>query len=129
MAGRLQDDEGGFLAVIKLTKTFGGLAAVKEVSFRVRKGMNKAVIGPNGAGKTTLYDLLTGIYLPDSGRVVFQGKDIIGIQAHEIAALGIARTFQAIRLFPHMTVMKNFMAGMHLRTVTGILQASLKPPS
>ncbi|MBN2026229.1 MAG: ABC transporter ATP-binding protein [Actinobacteria bacterium] len=117
------------LEVRELTKTFGGLAAVKDVSFKLRKGMIKAIIGPNGAGKTTLYDLLTGIYLPDSGSVVFEGREIIGMPPHRITSLGMARTFQTIRLFPRMTVLENVMVGLHHRTRSGMLKASLKLPS
>jgi branched-chain amino acid transport system ATP-binding protein len=117
------------LVVDNLTKTFGGLAAVKEVSFQVEGGRIKAIIGPNGAGKTTLYDLLTGIYTPDKGSVVFMGKEIIGLATHEITALGIARTFQTIRLFPRMSVLENVMAGLHHRSKAGILHAALTLPS
>jgi branched-chain amino acid transport system ATP-binding protein len=120
---------GELLEVYALTKTFGGLAAVKEVSFAVKSGTIKAIIGPNGAGKTTLYDLLTGIYLPDAGRVLFQDKEIIGMPTHEITALGITRTFQTIRLFTHMTVMENVMIGLHHRTKAGMVRSALKLPS
>jgi branched-chain amino acid transport system ATP-binding protein len=110
-------DNGSYLLEAnELTKTFGGLAAVKDVSFRLREGIIKAIIGPNGAGKTTLYDLLTGIYQPDQGSVLFQGQELIGLPSHEITILGIARTFQTIQLFPNMTVMEN---------VQGFLQAPL----
>lgn len=117
------------LQVTELTKTFGGLAAVKDVCFEVREGMIKAIIGPNGAGKTTLYDLLTGIYLPDRGRVVFQEMEIIGLPPHRITRLGMTRTFQTIRLFPTMTVLENVMVGLHHLTRSGIFKASLKLPS
>jgi len=117
------------LEVQELTKTFGGLAAVKDVSFTLQEGVIKAIIGPNGAGKTTLYDLLTGIYLPDSGRVRFEGRDIIGMPSHRITSLGIARTFQTIRLFPRMTVLENVMVGLHHRTRSGMFKASFKLPS
>lgn len=120
--------DGVLMAASGLTKTFGGLAAVKDVSFQVRPGMIKAIIGPNGAGKTTLYDLLTGIYLPDRGSVLFRGEEIIGKPTHVITSMGIARTFQTIRLFPHMTVAENVMVGMHHRTRAGMLRASLKLP-
>jgi len=117
------------LEVRELTKTFGGLAAVKDVTFSLREGVIKAIIGPNGAGKTTLYDLLTGIYLPDSGNVDFEGKEIIGMAPHRITALGMARTFQTIRLFPRMTVLENVMVGLHHRTSSGMFKASFKVPS
>jgi branched-chain amino acid transport system ATP-binding protein len=121
--------DGKLLEVRAITKTFGGLAAVKEVSFAVTGGTIKAIIGPNGAGKTTLYDLLTGIYLPDGGRVIFDGKDIVGMPTHEITSMGIARTFQTIRLFTHMTVMENVMVGLHHRTRSGIFKSALRFPS
>ena len=120
---------GSLLEALALTKTFGGLAAVKDVSFAVKSGSIKAIIGPNGAGKTTLYDLLTGIYLPDEGRVLFQGKEILGKPTHEITALGIARTFQTIRLFTDMTVMENVMIGLHHRTSAGMFKSALRLPS
>jgi ABC-type branched-subunit amino acid transport system ATPase component len=120
---------GTLLAASGLTKTFGGLAAVKDVSFKLNGGTIKAIIGPNGAGKTTLYDLLTGIYLPDEGSVLFQGREIIGLPTHEITALGIARTFQTIRLFARMTVMENVTIGLHHRTKAGMIKSSLRFPS
>ena len=112
-----------------MTKTFGGLAAVNDVSFTLREGTIKAIIGPNGAGKTTLYDLLTGIYLPDEGRVLFGEQELIGLPPHEITILGIARTFQTIQLFPDMTVIENVMVGLHHRTKTGMFKAAFRLPS
>jgi branched-chain amino acid transport system ATP-binding protein len=121
-------ESDSLLGAYGLTKTFGGLAALKEVSFDIREGLIKAIIGPNGAGKTTLYDLLTGIYLPDEGLVRFLDKEIIGLPTHEITSLGIARTFQTIRLFTRMTVVENVMIGLHHRTRAGILSSALKLP-
>ncbi|RJP31834.1 MAG: ABC transporter ATP-binding protein [Actinobacteria bacterium] len=126
LSGDARDD---LLAAKDLTKTFGGLAAVKNVSFSVSAKAIKAIIGPNGAGKTTLYDLLTGIYLPDEGNVLFQGREIVGLATHEITALGVARTFQTIRLFTGMTVMENVMVGLHHRTKTGFVKSALRVPS
>jgi branched-chain amino acid transport system ATP-binding protein len=123
------NNNGALLKAVGLTKTFGGLAAVKDVSFEITRGTIKAIIGPNGAGKTTLYDLLTGIYLPDVGSVIFGGREIIGLPTHVIAALGIARTFQTIRLFTRMTVMENIMVGLHHRTRAGMLASSLRLPA
>src|SRR4030042_5883276 len=120
---------GMLLKARGLTKVFGGLAAVKDVSFDIWEGVIKAIIGPNGAGKTTLYDLLTGIYMPDDGRVLFHDREIIGLTTHEIAALGIARTFQTIRLFTGMTVIENIMVGLHHRTKAGMLKSSLRFPA
>ena len=120
---------GVLLKATGLTKTFGGLAAVKDVSFTIRPGIIKAIIGPNGAGKTTLYDLLTGIYLPDNGSVIFEEREIIGLPSHVIAAMGIGRTFQTIRLFTGMTVIENIMVGLHHRTKAGMWQALVRWPS
>ena len=119
---------GSLLGVYGLTKTFGGLAALKDVTFDIREGRIKAIIGPNGAGKTTLYDLLTGIYLPDDGLVRFLDMEIIGLPTHEITSLGIARTFQTIRLFTRMTVVENVMIGLHHRTRAGIFRSAMKLP-
>ncbi|MDD3718576.1 MAG: ABC transporter ATP-binding protein [Actinomycetota bacterium] len=132
MSRESRPDGGANVALLEamsLTKTFGGLAAVKDVSFKVESGSIKAIIGPNGAGKTTLYDLLTGIYLPDEGSVVFQGRDIVGLATHEITALGIARTFQTIRLFPEMTVIENVMVGLHHHTRAGFVKSAFRAPS
>jgi len=93
------------LEVSRLHKKFGGLHAVNDVSFAVDRGAIKAVIGPNGAGKTTLFNLVTGTLAATSGRVRFDGRDIQGRQPHQIAACGIARTFQNIKLFHGMTAL------------------------
>lgn len=106
-----------FLEVQKVCKNFGGLAAVKDVDLRVEKeGGVVALIGPNGAGKTTLFNVIAGVYHPNSGRVVFQGKDISKLKPHDVCALGIARTFQIIRPFASMSMLKNVMVGAFLRT-------------
>lgn len=117
------------LEVSGLSKRFGGLQAVREVSFRVETGTVKAVIGPNGAGKTTLFNLISGVAAPDAGRVTFQGQDIQGRPAHRVAALGLSRTFQQIRLFPDMTVLENVMVGAHLRGRAGFLAGLLHLPA
>ena len=98
-----------------LHRSFGGVHAVKDVSFDVPTGAIKAVIGPNGAGKTTLFNLIAGTLAPHRGEVVFRGKPITGRKPHAVAALGIARTFQTTKLFPHMTVLENVMVGRHPR--------------
>jgi branched-chain amino acid transport system ATP-binding protein len=103
------------LQVRALTKRFGGLTAVDEVSFDIHKGEIFALIGPNGAGKTTLFNTVTGIYQPTSGSIVFEGKEITGLKPHVIAALGIGRTFQQIRLFAYMTALDNVRVGEHCR--------------
>ena len=99
-----------------LNRFFGGLHAVKDVSLRVFRGAIQAVIGPNGAGKTTLFNLIAGTLPPHGGAVLFRGQTITARKPHVIAGLGIARTFQTTRLFPHMTVLENVMVGRHPRT-------------
>jgi ABC-type branched-subunit amino acid transport system ATPase component len=112
----------------KLHKTFGGLTAVQDVEFGLDAGMIASVIGPNGAGKTTLFNLITGLYSPSRGAIVFQGRDITGLSPHRITARGIARTFQTIRLFNHMTAEENVLAGMHCRLHGSWLGAILQSP-
>ena len=117
------------LEVSGVSKRFGGVQAVKGVSFRVRTGAVKAVIGPNGAGKTTLFDLLSGFRAPDEGSVRFKGQEIHGRPPHEIAAHGISRTFQNLKLFGHMTALENVMVGRHVRSRAGMLAGMFSPPS
>ncbi|WP_245534007.1 ABC transporter ATP-binding protein [Effusibacillus pohliae] len=114
------------LQVRSLTKSFGGVTAVKDVSFDVRQGEIVAVIGPNGAGKTTLFNLITGILPPTSGRILFENRDITRLQPYQIASLGITRTFQNLQVFPNMTVVENVMTGFHRRMRTGMLKAGLR---
>jgi branched-chain amino acid transport system ATP-binding protein len=114
------------LKIENLTKMFGGLAALDNVSFDVAKGEIKAVIGPNGAGKTTLFDLLTGIYKPSSGKIVFKNADITGLKPHQITAMGIIRTFQTVRLFEGMSVLENTLVGCHSRSKSGFLATGLR---
>jgi branched-chain amino acid transport system ATP-binding protein len=109
-----------------VTKRFGGVHALSEVSFAIESGQIYGLIGPNGAGKTTLFNLLTGIYAPDAGRFVFGGRDITGLRADRIAAAGIARTFQNIRLFANLSALENVMIGRHVRTRAGVLGAVLQ---
>ena len=107
---------------------FGGLQAVERVSFRVPQGMVKAIIGPNGAGKTTLFHLITGFLAPQDGRIIFRGYDIQGLPAHVIAQRGIARTFQLVQLFEHLTVLENVMVGRHRLSRAGFLAGALHLP-
>ena len=116
------------LEVAGLQKRFGGVQAVKDVSFRVEPGTIKAVIGPNGAGKTTLFDLVSGFRAPDAGTVRFRDTPIEGRPPHEIAALGLSRTFQNIKLFGHMTALENVMVGRHVRSRAGFLAGMLDLP-
>jgi branched-chain amino acid transport system ATP-binding protein len=116
------------LEVRGLSKRFGGLQAVKDVSFRVEKGMVKALIGPNGAGKTTLFNLVSGVLPPDAGTVALRGEPIQGRPAHRIAALGLSRTFQQIRLFAQMTALENVMVGVHPRSRAGFVAGMFHLP-
>ncbi len=114
------------LAVEGVAKRFGGLQALQQVSFAIRPGEIYGLIGPNGAGKTTLFNLLTGVSSPDAGRFRFLGRDITRLPAHRIAAAGIARTFQNIRLFANLSALENVMIGRHARTRAGVLGAVLR---
>jgi len=117
------------LRLSTVTKTFGGLVAVDRVSFEVEDGEILGLIGPNGAGKTTLFNLVTGIERPDSGKIEFMEKDVTGLRPHQVAQLGVGRTFQTIRLFKNMTVLENVMSGQHCRTSSGVVASIVKPPS
>ena len=112
-----------------MTLSFGGLAALQEVSFAVPRGIVKAVIGPNGAGKTTLFNLITGFLTPDRGQIIFRGEAIQGRPAYAVAARGIARTFQQVQLFDHMTVLENVMVGRHRLTRAGLFGGILRLPA
>ncbi|HEX4928609.1 MAG TPA: ABC transporter ATP-binding protein [Burkholderiales bacterium] len=114
------------LNVEAISKRFGGLQALQQVSFAIAPGQIYGLIGPNGAGKTTLFNLLTGVYAPDSGRFRFAERDVTGLPAHRIAAAGIARTFQNIRLFGNLSALENVMIGRHARTRAGVLGAILR---
>jgi len=109
-----------------LKKDFGGLTALVDLTFRVEKGQIKAIIGPNGAGKTTLFNIITGMFIPTEGEVNFKGKTITGLKAHEIATMGISRTFQTLELFMNMSVLENVMVGRHSRTRSGMLRVGLR---
>jgi len=111
-----------------ISLAFGGLQALDGVSFAVAPGTVQAVIGPNGAGKTTLFNLITGFLSPQSGKVVFQGREIQGQPPHQVARLGIARTFQLVQLFDHMTLLENVMVGRHRLSRAGLLAGSLRLP-
>ncbi|MCK9229369.1 MAG: ABC transporter ATP-binding protein [Syntrophales bacterium] len=116
------------LSLTNLTKSFGGVAAVNDVSFDVERGSIMGLIGPNGAGKTTVFNLITGNYHPDSGQIRFDGQDIAGMRTNRIVSLGIARTFQTIRLFQNMSALENVLAGCHCRMRSGIIAAMLRLP-
>jgi branched-chain amino acid transport system ATP-binding protein len=117
---------GEILTVDAMTKRFGGLTAVDQVSFEIGKGEIFSLIGPNGAGKTTLFNSITGIYSPTSGRVIFEGKNITGLKPYKVAELGIGRTFQQIRLFAYMTAFDNVRVGEHSRMHAKVWDALFK---
>jgi branched-chain amino acid transport system ATP-binding protein len=117
---------GDHLVLDKLSISFGGLKAVSSVSVSLRRGELLGLIGPNGAGKTTLFNMLTGVYRPTSGQIHLSGQRIDGLPTHRIAALGISRTFQNIRLFADLTVLDNVRVGGHLRARHGLLDAVLR---
>jgi len=112
-----------------LTKRFGGLVAVSHLDFQVERGSIASLIGPNGAGKTTVFNVITGIYRPDEGNVIFDGRDISGMKPHAIAALGIGRTFQTLRLFGNLSCLENVMAARHCRSRAGVLASILGTPA
>lgn len=117
------------LEVRDLTKHFGGIRAIEEVRFRAKEGSIMSIIGPNGAGKTTLFNCLTGITRPTKGTISFFDKEITGIKPDNIVKLGVARTFQNIRLFREMTVIENVMVSQHCRTQSGLLSAIIRSNS
>jgi branched-chain amino acid transport system ATP-binding protein len=112
----------------KATIRFGGLVAVSELDMAVRQGEIFGLIGPNGAGKTTIFNLLTGVYQPTSGEIYFEGKRIDGKRPYDIAAHGVSRTFQNIRLFPSMSVLDNVLTACHIHTDQNLLDAVLRTP-
>jgi len=114
------------LEVAGAWKRFGGLQALEDVSFAIAARDIYGLIGPNGAGKTTLFNLLTGVYAPDRGSFRFAERDITALPPHEIAAAGIARTFQNIRLFANLSALENVMVGRHVRTRAGVFGAVLR---
>ena len=116
------------LEIENLTKFFGGVEALDQLSFSVEPNEIKAVIGPNGAGKTTLYNVITKVFPATSGKVKFKGKDITNLKSHDIARLGIARTFQDARIFKDHTVLANVMTGCHRVMITGLFDSGLSLP-
>lgn len=113
----------------QLTKRFGGLIAVSELDFRVKRGTIASLIGPNGAGKTTVFNVITGIYQPDGGSVLFEGRTIAGMKPHSIAALGIGRTFQTLRLFGTLSCLENVMSARHSRSRAGVMASIVRTPA
>ncbi len=119
------EDDGPLLEVDDISLAFAGLQAVDDVGFFVRDGELFSIIGPNGAGKTSIFNCLSGFYKPQQGDIRWQGKSILGMRPDRIAELGIARTFQNIELFEHMTVLQNLMLGRHIRMTTGWLAGAV----
>ena len=117
------------LDITSLCRNFGGLPALSEVSFSLQRGRVTALIGPNGAGKTTMINCITGADQPDAGRVDFDGEEITGLPAYRVARLGIARTFQNLRLFPRLSVLDNVLCGLTVQAGQSMLGALLRPPS
>jgi branched-chain amino acid transport system ATP-binding protein len=116
------------LATQNVTKVFGGLVAVEDVTFNVPRRSIVSIIGPNGAGKTTFFNMLTGLYKPTVGRIMFEGKDVTGLRPDKITSRGVARTFQNIRLFSSMTAVENVMVGQHARMKGGLFGSILRTP-
>jgi branched-chain amino acid transport system ATP-binding protein len=119
---------GDIVVAEKVRKEFGGLVATNDVDFTIPRGSVVSLIGPNGAGKTTFFNMLTGVYKPTAGRIVFDGADVTGKPPHAITERGIGRTFQNIRLFQNMTALENVMVGMHARLRGGILGSIVRTP-
>jgi ABC-type branched-subunit amino acid transport system ATPase component len=111
-----------------LNKSFGGLTCISDLDLHVDEGEIVSVIGPNGAGKTTLFNVITGVYPPDSGEILLEGKSLVGLEPHEVTNRGVARTFQTLRLFLNMSVRENVMAVQYGRTKATPLEAMLRLP-
>jgi branched-chain amino acid transport system ATP-binding protein len=123
--GRPQDS-GPILQAVQVRKEFGGLVAVNDVDFGIPRGGIVSLIGPNGAGKTTFFNILTGVYKPTAGDVLFEGSRISGLPPHKVTELGMARTFQNIRLFHNMTALENVLVAMHSRIKGGVVRSILR---
>jgi branched-chain amino acid transport system ATP-binding protein len=121
-------EDGRILEASGVSKAFGGLVAVGGVDFSIPTRSIVSIIGPNGAGKTTFFNMLTGLYKPTAGRIVFEGRDITRQRPDKITALGVARTFQNIRLFATMNALENVLVGQHARMRAGLIGSILRPP-
>jgi branched-chain amino acid transport system ATP-binding protein len=122
------DRGGDILVADRISKIFGGLVAVNDVSFAIPRRSIVSIIGPNGAGKTTFFNMLTGLYKPSTGKIVFEGKDVTQTRPDLITKSGVARTFQNIRLFATMTAVENAMVGQHSRMSAGIFGSIVRTP-
>jgi branched-chain amino acid transport system ATP-binding protein len=116
------------LVARQVRKEFGGLIATDDIDFTIPRGSIVALIGPNGAGKTTFFNQITGVYVPTSGSIVFDGTEVVGKPPHAIVELGVGRTFQNIRLFAQMTALENVLVGMHSRLKGGIFGSIVRTP-
>jgi branched-chain amino acid transport system ATP-binding protein len=123
------DGAAPILAAAGVSKIFGGLVAVDDVSFAIPERSIVSIIGPNGAGKTTFFNMLTGLYKPTFGTIAFQSEDITGSRPDQIVSMGMARTFQNIRLFATMNAVENVLVGLHSRTSAGVWRSIFRPPS
>jgi branched-chain amino acid transport system ATP-binding protein len=117
------------LEVEGLSRSFGGVHAVQDLTFQIEPGKIHSIIGPNGAGKTTVFNLITGLYKPSSGRVVFDGSDVTAREPHELARRGISRTFQNLQICFNMSALENVMVGAHLRLDQRMVSSMLRLPS
>jgi branched-chain amino acid transport system ATP-binding protein len=124
----MSNGNGNLLVAERVRKEFGGLVATNDVDFTIPRAAIVSLIGPNGAGKTTFFNMLTGVYKPTAGRIVFDGEDVTGKPPHAITERGIGRTFQNIRLFQNMTALENVLVGMHSRLEGGIVGSILRTP-
>jgi branched-chain amino acid transport system ATP-binding protein len=124
----MAEQQAPLLIARGVTKAFGGLVAVNNVDFEIPRGAIVSLIGPNGAGKTTFFNILTGLYAPTAGEMHFDGRTLARLKPHDITALGMARTFQNIRLFANMTALENVLIGRHCRMKAGPIGAILRPP-
>ncbi|MFJ8246013.1 ABC transporter ATP-binding protein [Peribacillus asahii] len=117
------------LEIKNITKNFGGISALTDVSFQLKEGEIHGLIGPNGAGKTTMFNLITNMFPPTTGEIIFSNETITGIKPHKITDKGICRTFQNIRLFSQMTTLENVMVGAHSRSKAGVFSGVFRPKS
>jgi branched-chain amino acid transport system ATP-binding protein len=122
----MSSSNGNLVVAEHVRKEFGGLVATDDIDFTIPRGAVVSLIGPNGAGKTTFFNMLTGVYKPTAGRIVFDGEDVTGMPPHAITERGIGRTFQNIRLFQNMTALENVLVGMHSRLRSGILGSIIR---
>ena len=124
----IDNHDGPLLAIQSVSKSFGGVQALSDITFDVDPDMVMGLIGPNGAGKTTLFNVITGAYPADTGDIVFDGTRLPGRKIHQVVGLGVARTFQNVELFESMTVLENVMVGCHIRTRSGFWGAMTRLP-